>query len=298
LAAPLFGVMPSIYRADSGLATPYSEQVSFAVEHQLAHDLTVNAAYLFVRGIKLPRTRNINLLPPGPFFGRGRVDPRFNDVYQLEDSASSTYQGASLTLNRRMSNELEFSASYTFSKALDDASDFDEQPQNPFALFAERALSCQDQRHRLVFNALWELPIGDQEPGRPPKTDLFTRVFGHIEVAPIFTLESGRPVNPLTGVDSNGSDAFPLSSRPLGLGRNSFKTPVLANVDFRVLKYLPFGETAKLDIVAEAFNLFNRANVAQVNPVFGSGSVVLPSFLQPLTAVGARRIQFSLDFEF
>jgi hypothetical protein len=142
------------------------------------------------------------------------------------------------------------------------------------------------------------LPIGDVEVGKPPKTDLFTRLFGHIEVAPIFTLESGRPVNPLTGIDSNGNGAFPLSSRPLGFGRNSFKTPVLANVDFRVLKYFPFGETAKLDIVAEAFNLFNRANVAQVNPVFGSGPVALPSFLQPLTAVGARRIQFSLDFEF
>jgi len=38
--------------------------------------------------------------------------------------------------------------------------------------------------------------------------------------------------------------------------------------------------------------------VAQVNPVFTSGSVALPSFLQPLTAVGARRMQFSLDFEF
>src|SRR5262249_13352467 len=241
-AASLVGVMPSIYRADSGLATPYSEQVSLAAEHLLARDLTVNASYLFVRGIKLPRTRNINLLPPGPFFGHGRADPRFNDIYQLEDSASSTYQGASLTLNRRMSNELEFSASYTFSKTLDDASDFDEQPQNPFAVFAERALSHQDQRHRLVFNALWELPIGDVEVGKPPKTDLFTRLFGRIEVAPIFTLESGRPVNPLTGIDSNGNGAFPLSSRPLGFGRNSFRTPMVANVDLRVLKYFPFGE--------------------------------------------------------
>jgi hypothetical protein len=73
---------------------------------------------------------------------------------------------------------------------------------------------------------------------------------------------------------------------------------MLANMDFRVLKYFPFGETAKLDVVAEAFNLFNRANVAQVNPVFGLGSTALPGFLQPLTALGARRIQFSLDFEF
>jgi len=234
LAAPLIGVAPSIYRADPGLATPYSQQTSFAIERLLARDLTINASYLFVRGIKLPRPRNINLLPPGPVFAAGRSDVQFNDVYQLEDSASSTYQGTSLTPNRRMSNELEFSASYTFSKTFDNASDFNEQPENRFALFAERALSRQDQRHRLVFNALWELPIGDEENGKPAKDDLFTKIFGHIEVAPIFTLESGRPVNPLTGIDSNGNDAYPLSSRPLGFGRNSFKRPRLANMDFEV----------------------------------------------------------------
>ena len=105
-------------------------------------------------------------------------------------------------------------------------------------------------------------------------------------------------MNPLTGIDSNGNDAYPLSSRPLGFGLNSFTTPTLANIDFRVLKYFPFGETAKLDVVAEAFNLFNRANVGQVNPVFGLGPTALPAFLQPLTALGARRIQFSPDFEF
>ena len=55
---------------------------------------------------------------------------------------------------------------------------------------------------------------------------------------------------------------------------------------------------AKLDVVAEAFNLFNRANVGQINPVFGPGPTALPGFLQPLTALGARRVQFSLDFEF
>ena len=119
-------------------------------------------------------------------------------------------------------------------------------------MFADRALSRQDQRHRLSFNALWELPISDEEAGKLPKDDPFTKNFGHIEVAPIFTLESGRPVNPLTGIDSNGNDPYPLSSRPLGFGRSSFKTPMLANMDFRVLKYFPFGETAKLDVVAAA----------------------------------------------
>ena len=69
----------------------------------------------------------------------------------------------------------------------------------------------------------------------------------HIEVAPILTLESCRPVNPLTGLDSNQSHAFPLSAKPLGLGRNSLSTPTLATMDFRVLKYFPFGGVKRLD---------------------------------------------------
>ena len=251
-----------------------------------------------MRGVKLPRTRNLNLLPPGPVFGPDRADPRFDNIYQLEDSASSTYHGASFSLNRRLSDELEFSAGYTLSKTFDDASDFDEQPHNPFDLRADRALSLQNQQHRLVFNALWELPIGDQEPGKPAQDNWVTRIFGHIEVAPIFTAESGRPVNPLTGVDSTRSGAFPLSARPLGFGRNSFKSPLLLNTDFRVLKYFPVGKAAHFDLVAEAFNLFNRVNVTRINPVFGMGTVPQPVFLQPLAGAGARQIQFSLDFEF
>jgi hypothetical protein len=221
-----------------------------------------------------------------------------NDIYQLEGSASSIYHGLSFALNRRLSNELEFSAGYTLSKTFDDASDFSEQPQDPFNLRADRAVALQHQQQRLTFNALWELPIGDEEAGNPRKDDWVTRIFGHIELAPILTVDSGRPVNPLTGVDTNGTHAFPLSARPLAFGRNSLRTPLLANIDFRVLKFIPFGKTARLDFVAEAFNLLNRANVAQINPVFGTGTSALPSFMQPLTGAGARRIQFSLDFEF
>jgi hypothetical protein len=200
-----------------------------------------------------------------------------------------------------MNNELAFSASYTLSKTFDDASDFDEQPQNPFDLRAENAISRQHQQQRFVFNALWELPIGDEEEksGKSEEsTNWLTQGFSHIEVAPILTLESGRPVNPLTGLDSNQSHAFPLWARPLGLGRNSLSTPALATMDFRVLKYFPFGGAKRLDLVAEFFNLFNSANVSQINPVFGSGLTPIPGFRQPVAGTGARQIQFSLDFEF
>jgi hypothetical protein len=69
-------------------------------------------------------------------------------------------------------------------------------------------------------------------------------------------------------------------------------------MDFRLLKYFPMGKTAHLDLVAEAFNLWNRANVAQINPVFGTGAAPQSGFMQPVNGAGARQIQFSLDFEY
>jgi len=323
LVAPVSGIAPSIFRPDPRMANPYSQQASAGAEYLLAKNLTLRGDYLFVRGVKLPRTLNVNLLPPvvltpadssnlgvptptpqqigRKVFSSARLDRQFGDIYQLQDSAASTYNGASLTLTRRMNEELEFSASYTLAKTFDDASDFDEQPQNPFNLRAENAMSRQHQQQRFVFNALWGLPIGDEEDkaGKSQEsTGWLTRTFSHIEMAPILTLESGRPVNPLTGLDSNQSHAFPLSARPLNLGRNSLNTPALATMDFRVLKYFPFGGAKRLDVVAEFFNVFNSANVSQINPVFGSDLTPMTGFRQPIAATGARQIQFSLDFEF
>lgn len=323
LNAPAPGILPSIFTADSRMATPYSQQTSAGAQYLLAKNLTVRADYLFVHGLKLPRTTNANLLPPTllnpgnaaalgvpnptpqqigrQVFSPARLNPQFDDVYQLQNSASSTYNGVSFTLSRTMNEELEFSASYTISKTYDDASDYDEQPQNPFQLSGERALSRQNKQQRFVFNALWDLPIGDDEDSAPSahhKSGWLATAFSHIELAPIFTAESGRPVDPLTGVDSNRSHAFPLSSRPLGFARNSLQTPATVNLDFRFVKYFPFGEYKHLDLVAESFNLLNHPNVIEIDPVFGSASTPLPQFNQPIEGAGARQIEFSLDFEF
>jgi hypothetical protein len=234
-------------------------------------------------------------------FGPGRIDPRFDAIYQIEDSASSTYNGLTLALSKRLSNDFELLASYTLSKTTDDASDFDEQPQNPFDLRAERSLSRQDVRQRFVVSSLFDLPFGEEEGskgGNKGGDDLLGTILGHIEIAPIVTLSSGRPVNALTGNDEERSRAYPLASRPLGLGRNTFHTPGFISFDLRTLKYFPFGERRRLDLVVEAFNLFNHPNVLALNPFFGSGASPLPTFRTPTSFAAPRQIRFSIDFEF
>jgi hypothetical protein len=64
LLSPAVGIAPSIFRPDPRMATPYSQQTSLGAEYLVAPDLTASVNYLFVRGVKLARTLNTNLLPP------------------------------------------------------------------------------------------------------------------------------------------------------------------------------------------------------------------------------------------
>lgn len=327
LATPTPGLAPSIFRADPHLATSYGQQSSFGIERQLSTNFTLRGTYQMVRGVRLSRTRNINLLPPvilsgqnavllgvpnptpqqlgRDFFGRNRLDPQFNDVEHIENSASSTYHGLSVSLNRRLADEIEFSASYMVSRTIDDASDFNEQPQNPFNLQAEQGPSLNDQEQRFVMSGLFDLPFGEEQHNkgagvgpRDSRSRVLSKVLAHIELALIITEESGRPVNPLVGFDSNRSHTFPLSVRPLGFGRNSLRTPAFGTVDFRVLKYFLVGKRARLDLVAESFNLLNHTNVREINPFYGSHLNPMPGFESPAASFPARQVQFSIDFEY
>jgi hypothetical protein len=177
LVVPVSGIAPSVFRPDPRTATPYSQQTSTGAEYLIAKNLTLRADYLFVHGVKLSRTLNVNLLPPvvltlanssslgvpnptpqqigREVFSPGRLNTQFDDIYALQNSASSTYNGVSFTLNRRMSDELAFSASYTLSKTFDDASDFDEQSQI-LSIFARR-MQCPGS---ISSNALFSTRCG------------------------------------------------------------------------------------------------------------------------------------------
>ena len=312
-------IRPSIFTADPNLQTSRSEIGTIGAEHLVTKNLTVSATFLFARGVRLSRTRNTNLLSPvvltpsnalslgipNPLpqqlgrlvFSQARFSSQFDGIYQWENHASSSYKGLSLSLNRRLANELEFSGSYTISKAIDDASDFNEQPDNPYMIRGERSLSSNDQRHRFVLSGTFDLPFGDEEEGKK-SSGVIAKIFGNIEAAPILIIGSGRPINPLTGIDANRTGAFPLSSRPLGFGRNSLSTPAQVQFDLRVLKFFKIGEHGKLDFVAESFNLLNHTNVVALNQFFGAKSAPDSVFAKPNKAGIARQLQFSIDFEF
>lgn len=318
---PLAGIAPSVARPQAGLRNPYSEVASLDVEHAFSPLWTATLSYHFVRGVHLARTVNVNLTPPvlltsenassvgivhplpqqlgAEVFGPQRLNPEFDAINELQNEANSRYNGVTAQVNRRLADEFEVLAGYTYSKTVDDASYAAEQPQNPYDLRAERAPSLLDQRHRFVMSGLWDLPFGydpDDGDNNPDNTAL-EKMLANTELVWIVQAGSGFANNPLTGLDTNQQHIYPFAARPLDQGRDSLRTPWNTSLDLRALKMVLIGR-GHLDIVAESFNVLNRKNINLLNPVYGTGTQPSNGFAAPLQAGDARVVQFSLDYEF
>ncbi|MBZ5703108.1 MAG: carboxypeptidase regulatory-like domain-containing protein [Acidobacteriia bacterium] len=78
------------------------------------------------------------------------------------------------------------------------------------------------------------------------------------------------------------------------LSRNAFVAPNFFQWDLRVSKRVPFGERFKLDLIADAFNLANRTNVAAVNQLCNPAAGATCTAGAPTAASDARQFQFAL----
>jgi hypothetical protein len=87
-------------------------------------------------------------------------------------------------------------------------------------------------------------------------------------------------------------------SPPLGctgnLGRNTFKRPGFAQFDLRISRKIPIHERWNVEAIADAFNLFNRFNVADVNPLCDPTSASACQAGQPTAALDPRTFQLAL----
>ena len=85
----------------------------------------------------------------------GAPDRRIGQINEFQSAASSHYQGATISANRRIAHGTYVRGSYTYARAIDDGQDalVAGQPasvQNSYNPSAERGPSVTDQRHRFV----------------------------------------------------------------------------------------------------------------------------------------------------
>jgi len=121
-------------------------------------------------------------------------EPDLSSIYVQDTTGNSNYNSFQVSLEKHYSRGLQFTAAYTFSKSIDNASSF-ENITNPFNPRRSRSLSLFDARHRFVFSPVWELPI--------PKHEGFAgKVVNGWQVSGIVTYQTGFPIRILSGDDT------------------------------------------------------------------------------------------------
>ena len=263
---------------------PYVQQGSLGLEVQASKDLTVSASYIFSKGTHLQQIRDVNLgntvtgtiavADTNRFLTyRAFQEPRpisgFDRILVFNSDASSIYHGLAIQVNKRFSRNFQALASYTLSKVIDnnpnvyalnpgpDASGLVQDPTDPRS---DRGPGSNDQRHRFTSAAVWTPSYGS---GLPTVARAILRGW---ELSGILTAQSGQPYSGLINFDLNNDGVFATDRTP-GLGRNTFYMPASVSLDPRLTRSISLGERAKLQIMWEAFNALNHANITYVNNI-------------------------------
>ena len=351
--------------------TPYSQAWNLDVQRQLPADMLFEIGYVGSTGTHLPRFRQIdqayitqaqiNALTPDvitrmelmgipapvaqflasqgpaaipsiarvPYFG-------YPQIFQAENSVSSSYHALQTKLDKRVGHGLSFGAAYTFAKSIDGASVFYGSGANATTIFpqdnyntrAEKGLSDFDIRHRFVANYVYQIPSFRHLVSGVPHA-----IAEGWQTTGIVTLQTGQPFSVLTGQSLSGTglgndrpdlvgnpnsgphtvnqwfnaSAFTLN-QPLtfgNAGRNIITGPPFKNFDFALIKDTRVAEAANIEFRAEFFNVFNHPNFAlpaniESAPNFGAISQT-PDVAQNNVGLGSggpRLIQFGLKFSF
>jgi hypothetical protein len=307
-AAPFTGALtpqvvtftpPSATQVTRGMSpdwvNPRAHEAQVTLERELPGQLSGSIAYVVSRGEHLPIFYDANLAPSTttksydilsssgattqtytvPFY-TSRINTNTGEVFVGSSDVNSWYNSMVVTLRRPMRHGLEFTANYTWSKAIDGAQvagtngtfNGTDYPIDPYNRKLEYGLSDLDQRQRFVANAVW-MPSLRYLASRAARQILDGWAF-----STIVTLSTGQPVTPYItgapspldgGVTGGVSYAGATQGRAGWLARNAYEGPGFHDVDFRLGRQFSISERVKLSLQGEAFNLFNHTNVSSVS---------------------------------
>jgi hypothetical protein len=291
------GVTNEVSAFAPNFVTPRVQQASVTFEREVADRTVLSLSLLNVRGAHLIRALDVNLPQPAaltyPIFDStgsifqggyytvdsfatwqftqsltcpfppcinplGRPIAQLGAIDEFQSEAYSIYNGATLSLNRRVAHGTYLRLSGTYARAIDDGQDalVAGEPatvQNSYDPNAERGPSTTDQRYRIVAAVSVEPRLFHREH------TLLGHFFNDWKLSSVFNYGSGRPVTATVDGDPN-QDGNDLNDRLPGYSRNAFTGPDYATTDLRLTRLIRLGERCKLDLIAESFNLFNRDN--------------------------------------
>jgi hypothetical protein len=202
------------------------QQFGLNVQAELAQNFLLEIGYVGTRGTHLMLTRSadqaLSASPENPIRGvttntlanipeRQPILGFAPDSLGLQQaSGASWYNGLNVSLTKRFSSGLQFLASYTYSKTLDDVG------ANVNTTTSGNGITLGDQNNlragygptnfsrpnRFVFSGVYYLP----SPG--DTRSFYGRLLGGWAVAGVITIQSGQPI---TITDTNSNNVFGIS---------------------------------------------------------------------------------------
>ncbi|MCU0246230.1 MAG: TonB-dependent receptor [Bryobacter sp.] len=317
---------------------PYVQQWNLNVEQRVGTHSTVRIAYTGSHGLHLSRVVfDANLVQPvvqpdGRLFfpaGAPLINQQFGQIRDRTFDAQSFYHGLQSEWRQRFRRGLQALATYTFSKSIDDSSNFATTSEaanrsaSPLAGYSKfnRGLSGHDVRHYATASGSWDVPS--------PASKRWQAVLGGWRLAAAGVFGSGIPTtvwlsedrartqthvttgigqrpdlvagvsnNPVTGDPRQWVNPAAFRAPEAGylgnLGRNTITGPGLASLDGSVVKRLPMPRTwerAVVDLHFEFFNALNHTNFELPAPdrMEGIGSEGVREDFARITAAGPSR---------
>jgi hypothetical protein len=316
----------------------YVSQWGLSIQQSLPFSMVGTLSYVGSKGTHLLSLSYVNVIDP---LTGERPYPQFGQISWRGNESNSTYEGLQSSLQRTFKNGLLLSFNYTWSHEIDDGSmgsgDGDSlTPEIVACPACDRASGTFDVRHVVNASTVYELPFGIGKPYLSGP-GILRSIFGSWELTSIVAARTGFPVNILLNrsassvPDGNANNQRPdlvpgVSLVPAGgstaadwinlaafttpaprtfgdAGRDILRGPGLWQVDLGADKRIAITERYHLQFRAEAFNIFNRAQLGAPQSDISAGPGEFGLITQPvnITPIGTgtpRQIQFALRFEF
>ncbi len=200
-----------------------------------------------------------------------------------------------VSLTQRTQRWGHYRVSYTLSKAMNNVGEFFfSSPIDPTDLSKDWGRSDNDQRHQLVVN-------GAVSTSTEPADSAWEYLTHGFQLSTMVQFYSAPPFNITSGVTTiQGTAGRPIVDGEF-IPRNSGEGTAFFSLGARVSRSFRITNRLQFEVLAEGFNLTNRANVVTRNTNFGPGAYPtnpLPTFGQ-VTAVGEpRSFQFGARVRF
>ena len=303
-----------------------------SIQRELPLHLVATGTYLGNKGTAILTTTDTNTV--NPYTGAPPPYPQFGVVSWRGNDSNSTFEALQFNLRRQFQRGWLLSSNYMWSHSINDdgiGGGESDTPQNVFCRACEKASSDDDVRQVFNVSTVYELPFGHgrrwlSAPG-PARA-----LLGGWQWSTIATARTGLPVNVVINrANSALPDQFSVavSERPdlvpgvplvppggptpnnwinpaafaipapgtFGdAGRNLVRAPGLWQADTALAKSAGITERVSLQLRAEVFNLFNRAQYGSPNANLSSPlsfGVITTPVNQGATGSGTPR-QFQL----